>query len=45
MTRGPKLVWEIVKYALGKPSIVGLGPTLVYCFGILNLASGIMTYS
>ena len=32
MTRGPKLLWEIVKYALGKPSIVGLGPTLVYCF-------------
>ena len=45
MTRGPKLLWEIVKYALGKPSIVGLGPTLVYCFGILNLASGIMTCS
>ena len=32
MTRGSRLLWEIVKYALGKPSIVGLGPTLVYCF-------------
>ena len=32
MSRGPKLLKEIAKYFLGKPSIVGLGPTLVYCF-------------
>ncbi len=32
MSRGPKLWKEIAKYFLGKPSIVGLGPTLVYCF-------------
>ena len=32
LTRGPKLLGEIGKYLLGRPSIVGLGPTLVYCF-------------
>jgi choline dehydrogenase len=32
LTRGPKLLKEISKYLMGKPSIVGLGPTLVYCF-------------
>ncbi len=31
-SRGPKLWWEIGKYFMGMPSIVGLGPTLVYCF-------------
>ena len=32
LARGPKLVGEIVKYFLGKRSILELGPTLVYCF-------------
>lgn len=31
-SRGPKLWWEIAKYFAGAPSIVGLGPTLVYAF-------------
>ena len=32
LSRGPRLIGEIVKYALGRQSILGLGPTLVYCF-------------
>ena len=32
LAHGPKLVGEIVKYFLGKRSILELGPTLVYCF-------------
>ena len=32
LTRGPKLLGEVGKYLLGRPSILGLGPTLVYCF-------------
>ena len=32
LAQGPKLVGEIVKYFLGKRSILELGPTLVYCF-------------
>ena len=32
LTRGPRLLGEIGKYLIGKPSILGLGPTLVYCF-------------
>ncbi len=37
-SRGPKLLWEISKYLLGMESIVGLGPTLVYCFWHSNEA-------
>jgi len=32
LAHGPKLVGEIVKYFLGRRSILELGPTLVYCF-------------
>ena len=32
LAQGPKLVGEIVKYFLGRRSILELGPTLVYCF-------------
>ena len=32
LTRGPKLLGELGKYLFGRPSILGLGPTLVYCF-------------
>ena len=32
LSRGPRLLAEIGKYLLGKQSIVGLGPTLVYAF-------------
>ncbi|MDG2474745.1 MAG: GMC family oxidoreductase N-terminal domain-containing protein [Paracoccaceae bacterium] len=32
MSKGPLLVKEIIKYALGRQSILSLGPTLVYCF-------------
>ena len=32
LAHGPKLVGEIIKYFLGRRSILELGPTLVYCF-------------
>ena len=32
LSRGPLLVGEILKYAMGRQSILSLGPTLVYCF-------------
>ncbi len=32
LSRGPRLLAEIGKYLLGRHSIVGLGPTLVYAF-------------
>ncbi|MDC3234519.1 GMC family oxidoreductase N-terminal domain-containing protein [Candidatus Puniceispirillum sp.] len=32
LAHGPKLFGEIVKYFLGRRSILELGPTLVYCF-------------
>ena len=32
LAQGPKLIGEIVKYFLGRRSILELGPTLVYCF-------------
>ena len=32
LARGPRLLGEIVKYFMGKNSILELGPTLVYCF-------------
>ncbi len=32
MSRGLPLLGEILKYALGRQSILALGPTLVYCF-------------
>ena len=32
LSRGPRLLGEIVKYAVGRQSILSLGPTLVYCF-------------
>ena len=32
LSRGPRLFGEIVKYAVGRQSILSLGPTLVYCF-------------
>jgi len=32
LAHGPRLVGEIVKYFLGRRSILELGPTLVYCF-------------
>lgn len=30
--RGPRLVAEIAKWCVGRPSILALSPTLVYCF-------------
>ncbi len=46
MTRGPKLLWEIVKYALGQTFLLsGSVQLLSIVFGILNLASAIMTCS
>ena len=38
LSRGPRLWAEIGKYLLGKQSIVGLGPTLVYAFWHSNEA-------
>lgn len=32
MSRGFSLMGEAIKYAFGRPSILALGPTLVYCF-------------
>ena len=32
MSRGLPLLGEILKYAMGRQSILALGPTLVYCF-------------
>ena len=32
LAHGPKLFGEIIKYFLGRRSILELGPTLVYCF-------------
>jgi choline dehydrogenase len=32
LSRGPRLIREIAKYALGRQSILALGPTLIYCF-------------
>ena len=32
LSRGPRLIGEILKYAAGRQSILSLGPTLVYCF-------------
>ena len=32
ISRGSKLLFEILKYGFGNRSILSLGPTLIYCF-------------
>ena len=32
LSRGPRLLGAIVKYVVGRQSILSIGPTLVYCF-------------
>ena len=36
--KGPRLAWEIAKWALQKPSILGLGPAIAHAFGRSNPA-------
>jgi choline dehydrogenase len=39
LARGPRLLGEIFKYFIGQKSILGLSPTLVYCFWHSNEAA------